>query len=137
MGVFVIIKPDAIVRGLVGKIIERFERKDLWIERVSIRRKNSAWCREHYAHLPDDIFRVIEVFMCSSELIGIVFKGDRAHAIANKLVGSTDSVEAEPGTIRGDYGSTPIMRNVIHVSDSYDDSKREISLFFNNETDQV
>ncbi len=134
MSVFVIMKPDAILRGLVGKIITRFEDKELYIERIEVRRKSATWCREHYSHLPDGVYERVQDFMLTGELIGIVFGGERSHEIAQKLVGGTDSVKATPGTIRGDFGSTPIMRNVIHVSDSAENSRRESLLFFNEET---
>ena len=136
MNVFVIIKPDAIMRGLVGRIISRFENKELYITRIEIRHKNAAWCREHYAHLSDEIYVKLGYFMTSNSLIGIIFNGERALEIARQLVGITDSVRAVPGTIRGDYGSTPILRNIIHVSDSLEATKREIELFFNDETDK-
>ncbi len=134
MSVFVIMKPDAILRGLVGRIITRFEDKELYIERVAVRRKNAAWCRNHYSHLPDGIYERVQDFMLTGELIGIVFGGEHAVETAKNLVGGTDSVKAEPGTIRGDFGTSPIMRNVIHVSDSFVDSKIEEQLFFNEET---
>lgn len=134
MSVFVIMKPDAILRGLVGKVITRFEDKELFIQRISVRRKNAAWCREHYSHLSDGIYYRVQDFMLTGELIGIIFGGEQSHEIARKLVGGTDSVKAEPGTIRGDFGTTSIMRNIIHVSDSVENSGRESQLFFDKET---
>lgn len=124
------------IRGLVGKIISRFEDKELFIVRIEIKHKNAAWCSKHYNHLPDDILEQVCEFMTEHPIIGICFAGERAHQIAKRLVGRTDSTEAEPGTIRGDYGSTPIMRNIIHVSDSFENSKRESDLFFNHRTDK-
>jgi nucleoside-diphosphate kinase len=127
-------KPDAILRGLVGKIITRFEDKELYIERIAVRRKSAAWCRAHYANLPDHIYERVQDFMLTGELIGMVFGGERTHETARSLVGGTDGVKASPGTIRGDFGTSPIMRNVIHVSDSRADSGRESQLFFDKET---
>ncbi len=136
MSAFIIIKPDASMRGLVGRIISRFEDRELLITRMEMRHKNAEWCREHYFHLSDHIYSNVEYAMTNDNLIGIVLGGGHALEVARQLVGATDSVEAVPGTIRGDFGSTPILRNVIHVSDSKENTDREIELFFNNETNK-
>ncbi len=136
MRVFIIINHDASMRGLVGRIISRFEDRELRITRMEMRHKNAEWCREHYLHLSDYIYTSVEHVMTSDNLIGIVLEGGHALEVAGQLVGATDSVEAVPGTIRGDFGSTPILRNVIHVSDSKENTDREIELFFNNETNK-
>ena len=135
---FVIIKPDAINRRLVGSIIQRLERKNLRILRIESRKKDFKWVRDMYPHVYKKLqggFRPIEyfcfsTFMISTPLIGITLEGNNAISVVRKLVGATDSREAAPGTIRGDYGTYPIMCNCIHASDSYENVEREAKLFY-------
>lgn len=135
---FVIIKPDAIERGLVGEIISRFEHKGFCIYRIARKRKNREWCHQHY----DEVFRkyphlVSEMmpFMVDASLIGIILLGQHAIETVRQMVGATDSLRAYPGTIRGDYGNHPVHCNLVHAADSLEAVNREISLFFNKETD--
>ena len=140
---FVIIKPDAINRRLVGSIIQRLERKNLRILRIESKQKDCEWVRKMYPHvvtptreLHSNIFysnsynQEFVAFMVSSPLIGITLEGNKAVSVVRKLVGATDSREAAPGTIRGDYGTYPIMFNCIHASDSYENVEREAKLFY-------
>lgn len=141
---FIIIKPDAINRRLIGEVISRLERKELCITRMEMRHKNYTWCRQHYQHIynkqkaredSEPIYSYLELFMSNVPLIGIEIYGDNVVKIVKKLVGCTDSIKAEPGTIRGDYGTTPVCYNMIHAADSEESARHEIQLFFNPKTD--
>ncbi|KKN17634.1 hypothetical protein LCGC14_0963860 [marine sediment metagenome] len=127
---FVIIKPDAISRGLIGKIISRFEDKCLKIVAIEMMEKDYLWCRLHYESISGYVYRKLEEFMLSAPLIGIVLEGPDVIRVVKIMVGSTDSLLAEPGTIRGDYGLQPIRYNVVHAADSPMAVEREIKLFF-------
>ena len=134
---FIIIKPDAIRRGLVGKIISRFEDMGLAIERIEERCKNESWCHQHYCKINDEsIYNHIRAFMVNYPLIGIVLIGDNAVERVRKRIGSTNALQAAPGTIRGDWGKYGGPFNLVHASDSLKNSNREIELYFNRETDQ-
>lgn len=138
---FVIIKPDAIRRGLIGEIIKRLERKKLFIERIERRCKTSEWCSAHYCqfnqsdHTERGIFCRVQKAMIYESLIGIEILGDRAVSVVRALVGATNSTEATPGTIRGDFGNLPIHENLVHAADSEANARREIGLFFDPSTD--
>ena len=144
---FVIIKPDAIERGLVGKTISRFEDVGLYIEKIEKRLKDTPWCRAHYAHiynatLPDFdhtaklIYTYLEQFMTGHSTIGIILVGSDAIKRVKRMTGATNALEAEPGTIRGDWGQYSGPYNLIHASDSIEAVEREIALYFDKETDQ-
>jgi len=128
----VIIKPDAINRGLIGRIISRFEDKDFKIKRIESRFKNAAWCKLMYSHLPQNTFLDQCCFMCTNILIGIKLEGPHAVQTVRRMVGCTDSTEALSGTIRGDFGTLPIRYNCVHASDSIENAERELELFFND-----
>ena len=136
---FVIIKPDAINRRLVGSIIQRLERKNLKILRIESRQKNFKWVRDMYPHIFERLqmgkwleceYMDFANFMISTPLIGMTLEGNNAISVVRKMIGATDSREAAPGTIRGDYGTYPIMFNCIHASDSYENVEREAKLFY-------
>lgn len=128
MRTFVILKPDSIDRGVVGKIISRFEDAGLEIKRISLRYKNSIWCGLHYKHLTPEVFEKVSPAM-SGPLIGIVLEGYEAVSRVKKMVGSTLPEEAQPGTIRFDFCRDPAPRNLVHASDA-DKVEDEIGLFF-------
>lgn len=141
MKTFVIIKPDAIERKLVGEIIRRFEQKNLHIVRMETRYKNREWCVGHYHEWDNDmVSRDVLTRLCDMMtnvlLIGIVLEGSEGTPQAVKqMVGATDSLLAALGTIRGDFGTRPIQNNLIHAADSEAVAKREMGLFFNPATD--
>jgi len=138
---FIIIKPDAIERGLVGEIITRLERKGLSVVRMDLRRKKADWCAAHYDQFDlrkeegREIFRRLQQAMIYQPLIGAVIEGEEAIQVVRQLVGATDSLQAAPGTIRGDFGTRPIHRNLIHAADSIANAAREEALFFATTTD--
>ncbi len=135
MRTFVIIKPDAIARGLVGEIISRFERIG-FIERIENKFQNSNWCRQHYAHIFNNtilnpkIYSNIRDFMVGSSLFGIILGGEGVIERVRRIIGPTNCLDAFPGTIRGDFGEESGCRNLVHASDCKTAVDREIKLFF-------
>jgi nucleoside-diphosphate kinase len=123
----VIIKPDAVQRGLMGKVITRFEEKGLKIVGIKMLNLKEAVLREHYAHVVDRPFYAeLAQFMSSSPVVALCLEGLNAVEVVRKLSG-TDNFEF--GTIRGDY-STSQQKNLIHSSDSLETAKNEIERFF-------
>jgi nucleoside-diphosphate kinase len=134
---FVILKPDCIARGLVGKVLSRFESKRFDIIKLRVVLKTYEWARRHYGHLTPDILELNSNFMAESRLIGVVLSGTVTIVEQlKKMVGATDSAFAAPGTIRGDLGDQPIRFNIIHCAD-YDQVDIEIKRFWDKETDYV
>jgi nucleoside-diphosphate kinase len=126
----VLIKPDAVRRGLVGEITGRFERKSLVIEALVLRTMDAALADEHYAeHLDKPFYPPLKEFMTSGPLVAGVVSGDQAVEVVRALVGSTDGRKASAGTIRGDF-SLSNRENLVHASDSPESAKREIGLWF-------
>lgn len=130
---FVMLKPDALQRGLYGEIISRLERKGLKIRAVKMFRFTPALCREHYAHHADKPFfpRLVE-FMCSAPVLALVLEGKDAVNQARGMCGATDCGKAAPGTIRGDLGLS-VQANLVHASDSEETAVKEIARFFKKE----
>ncbi len=128
----VLIKPDAVRRGLVGEVLSRLERKGLRLEAGELRTMDAALSDQHYAeHLERPFYPPLKEFMTSGPLLALVVSGDEAIAVVRTLAGSTDGRKAPAGTIRGDL-SLSNRENLIHASDSVDSAKREIALWFPN-----
>lgn len=126
----VIIKPDGVRRKLVGKIIQRFEDKNLTIHSMKLGYMTEDLVKVHYAHLLNrHFFPELVSYMTSGPVIFMVLEGDNVIDIIRMMVGATKAEEAIPGTIRGDYGM-PGTENVIHASDSKDSAIQEIIRFF-------
>lgn len=126
----VLIKPDAVRRGLVGAIISRFEDKGLKIVAAVRRTMDAELADAHYAdHVSKDFYPPLKAFMTGGPLLAMVLEGDEAIDVIRALVGSTDGRTAAPGTIRGDF-SLSNRENLVHASDSADSAKREIALWF-------
>lgn len=126
----VLVKPDAVRRGLVGEVIGRFERKGLVVEALQWRHMDAALADEHYAeHVTKPFYPPLKEFMTSGPLVAMVLSGDEAIAVTRGLTGATDGRKAAAGTIRGDY-SLSNRENLVHASDSPDSAKREIALWF-------
>lgn len=126
----VLIKPDAMQRGLAGVITARFEEKKLKLIGCKMMRLDDAILRAHYAHLTDKpFFPDIVTFMSGAPIVAQCWEGPNAVDVVRTMVGVTNPSEAAPGTIRADYG-TSIQYNVIHASDSKESAKTEISRFF-------
>lgn len=126
----VLLKPDAVRRGLVGEILRRYEAKGLRILAMDLRTINAAIADEHYAeHVERDFYPPLRAFVTSGPLIAAVVEGDAAVDVVRLLNGATDGRVAAPGTIRGDLALSN-QQNLVHGSDSTDSAKREIALFF-------
>jgi nucleoside-diphosphate kinase len=126
----VLIKPDAVRRGLVGEIVTRFERKGLVIEAMVLRTMDPQLADEHYAdHVDKPFYPALKEFMTGGPLIAAVLSGDQVIDVVRALVGATDGRKAAAGTIRGDL-SLSNRENLVHASDSPDSAKRELALWF-------
>ena len=129
----VLIKPDAVQRGLAGEIISRLERKGLKIVATKMLHMDRALAQRHYAiHKGKAFFDGLVDFIISGPVIAIVFQGDRAVEIVRQMMGATDPAKALGGTIRGDFG-IDIGHNLVHGSDSLENASAEIDLFFSEE----
>jgi nucleoside-diphosphate kinase len=128
----VLLKPDALKRGLVGQIISRLESRGLKIVAMKMIWMDEALAKRHYAvHEAKSFFRELVGFITSSPIIAAVFEGENAVDVVREAMGATDPALAAPGTIRGDLAQD-IGRNLIHGSDSVEIAKKEIELFFSN-----
>ncbi|NLY89134.1 MAG: nucleoside-diphosphate kinase [Firmicutes bacterium] len=126
----VILKPDALRRKLVGEILSRFERLGLDLLAVKMITFTEELCREHYAHLAgEEFFPKIVEYMTSGPSLVLVLSGPRAVAFVRRMVGATDPLEADPGTIRGDLAVSS-RKNLIHASSSLEEAVTEIARFF-------
>jgi nucleoside-diphosphate kinase len=126
----VLIKPDAVQRGLAGEIISRLERRGLRIVALRLFRMDEALARRHYAeHEGKAFFDSLISYITASPMIAAVFEGTSAVEVVRKTMGVTNPAEAEAGTIRGDL-ALETGRNLIHGSDSIESANREIALFF-------
>ncbi|HEX9340426.1 MAG TPA: nucleoside-diphosphate kinase [Thermoplasmata archaeon] len=127
---FVLLKPDAVHRGLVGEIVARFEHRGLKLVALKMIRVTRSLAETYYAeHKGKAFFEPLMSYVTGGPVIAMVLEGDGAVPAVRRMMGKTNSAEAEPGTIRGDLALT-IGRNLIHGSDSPASAKREIDLFF-------
>ena len=130
---FSMIKPDGIQRGLVGEILQRFERKGIKIAAMKFMMISRELAEKHYmAHKGKGFYDDLIRFITSSPVLAMVFEGEDVINIVRKLAGATSPEAALPGTVRGDY-SLDVEYNLIHASDSKESAEREISLFFREE----
>ncbi len=128
----VLLKPDAVRRGLVGEIVSRFEAKGLLIVALEHRTIDAATADQHYAeHVERDFYPPLRTFVTSGPLVAMVLEGDEAIEVVRALNGATDGRKAAPGTIRGDL-SLSNRENLVHGSDSAESAEREIALWFPN-----
>lgn len=126
----IILKPDAVHRGLMGEVVGRFERKGLKIIGMKMIKLEDAMIESHYAHIKDKPFFVgIKNFMKTSPVVVMVLSGIGAVAATRLIVGPTKAYEADAGTIRGDL-SLSTQSNMVHASDSIESGKEEIARFF-------
>ena len=126
----VLIKPDAIQRGLAGQVISRLESRGLKIVAMKMLQMDEEMATRHYeAHVGSGFFKGLVQFITSSPLIAAVLQGHNAVEVTRNTMGATNPVNATPGTIRGDL-AIEIGRNLIHGSDSVETAEREIELFF-------
>ena len=126
----ILIKPDAMQRGLAGEIIHRLERRGLRIAALRLLHVSDALARRHYAeHEGKGFYEGLIQYITSSPIIAAVFEGTNAIEAARQTMGKTNPVQAAPGTIRGDLG-LETGRNLVHGSDGPESAAREIALFF-------
>ncbi len=129
----ILIKPDAMQRGLAGEIIKRIENKGLKIVGIKMLKMDKKLVEEHYNKYKEKpFFPVLERFMSSTPIIAMVVEGIEAISVVRRMIGKTNGREAESGTIRGDF-SMSISKNLIHASDSEENAREEINRFFKEE----
>ena len=127
---FVLIKPDAVRRGLVGAVLSRFESKGLKVTALEMRLVDGALADQHYAeHVDRAFYPPLRTFVTSGPSVALVLEGDEAIEVVRTLNGATDGRKSAPGTIRGDF-SLSNRENLVHGSDSEESAEREIALWF-------
>ena len=126
----VLLKPDAVQRGLAGEIISRLEKTGLKITGMKLMQVSQDLANEHYGeHVGKPFFDGLVSFITSGPIVAMALEGNGAVAIVRKTMGATNPADSSPGTVRGDYG-IDIGRNLVHGSDSAESAKREVALFF-------
>jgi nucleoside-diphosphate kinase len=129
----IIIKPDAVQRGLVGEIIHRFERRGLRMIAMKMVWIDESLAGEHYAiHRGKPFYKSLISYITSSPVVVTVLEGNNAIEVARSTMGATAPAKAQPGTIRADFGME-IGRNLVHGSDAAQTAEREVSLFFDED----
>jgi nucleoside-diphosphate kinase len=127
----IVVKPDGFKKGLVGKIISRFEEKGFQIVNIRSFQFDTDTARKFYdAHKDKHFFNELVSFICSGKTVGCILEGNNAISTVRVMVGNTKSTEAQPGTIRGDLG-LGFTDNIIHASDSAESFIKESKIIFN------
>ena len=133
----VLLKPDAVQRSLVGRILTRFEEKGLELVALKMRRFPEEHLREHYAvHRERPFFEGLVRYMSSGPVVALALQGVEAISVVRRLVGATNSREAAPGTIRGDLGMS-FSNNLVHASDGPDTAASELAHWFGEPQETV
>jgi nucleoside-diphosphate kinase len=129
---FAMVKPDGVQRGLVGKIVQRFEERGLKISAMKMMHIPRELAERHYEeHKGKGFYEPLLSYITSGPVVCMVIEGENAVAGVRAMMGKTNPQDAAPGTIRGDF-SQVTGRNIVHGSDSPESAKREINLFFND-----
>ena len=124
------IKPDGVQRNLIGEVIRRLENKGFTLVGLKLMQVSRELAEKHYdVHKERPFFGSLVEFITSGPVVAMVWEGDGVVASARKIIGATNPLSAEPGTIRGDFGIN-IGRNLIHGSDAIETAQREVSLWF-------
>ncbi len=127
---FVMLKPDAVQRGLIGQLITRLERTGLKIVAMKFLKVSQDQAEKHYeVHKERPFYSGLVKYITSSPTVALVIEGENAVALTRKIVGATNPLDASPGTIRGDFG-IQIGRNLIHASDSVENALAELKIYF-------
>ncbi|UXR75319.1 MULTISPECIES: nucleoside-diphosphate kinase [unclassified Staphylococcus] len=127
---FVMIKPDAVQRKLIGEIVQRIERKGLKLVGAKLMIVSQSLAETHYGeHKERPFYNDLISFITSAPVFAMVVEGEDAVNVSRHIIGATNPTEASVGTIRGDLGLT-VGRNVVHGSDSVESAEREIALWF-------
>ncbi|MBC1557613.1 nucleoside-diphosphate kinase [Listeria booriae] len=130
---YLMVKPDGVQRGLIGEIVGRLEKKGLKLVGAKFMQIDEELAKQHYAeHVGKAFFPDLLAFITSGPVFAMVWEGDEAISLARHMMGKTNPLEAEQGTMRGDL-AVRMNRNVIHGSDSPESAQREIGLFFKEE----
>ena len=130
---YVMLKPDAVRRGLIGTIVTRLEQKGFIIKAMHMRLLDENILREHYAHLCDrPFFPELIAYMTSGPVVAMIVEGNDVINAVRRIVGATKTEEAAAGTIRGDFGNTT-TENLIHASDAVETAEAEIARFFSDD----
>jgi nucleoside-diphosphate kinase len=129
----VLLKPDCVQRRMMGKVLTRFEDKGLNVVGMKMLQVTPELSREHYAeHVSKPFYSGLEQFITASPIVAMVVEGLEAVTVVRKMLGATNGLKAEPGTIRGDFSSSRQM-NLVHASDGAEAAAREIQLYFKPE----
>ncbi|MBI4018639.1 MAG: nucleoside-diphosphate kinase [Candidatus Aenigmarchaeota archaeon] len=133
----IILKPDAVAKGLENDIVQKYEKAGLRMIRREELVATAATLKQHYsAHVQKGFYPSLEKFMSSGKIVAIIFEGNNAVATARKVTGSTDPMKAEKGTIRNEFGDMKladddrIMKNLVHASATKEEAEKEIKLWF-------
>ncbi|HEX9889511.1 MAG TPA: nucleoside-diphosphate kinase [Nitriliruptorales bacterium] len=126
----ILVKPDAVQRGLIGEVVTRIERKGFTLDALELRTLERDAAEEHYGeHADKPFFGELVDFITSGPLVAMCVAGDDAIKGMRQIMGATDPIEAAPGSIRGEF-ATIIGQNLVHGSDSPESAKRELGIFF-------
>ena len=126
----VFIKPDGVERALVGEVLSRFEKRMIKLKKAELRQLSPEEVDRHYEeHVDKGFYPSLKEYILSGPIFLMVLEAENVISIVRKMVGVTNSAEAEPGTIRGDFALT-MQNNIIHASDSVESAQREIANFF-------
>ena len=129
---FAMVKPDGVQRGLVGRIVQRFEDRGLKVCAMKMMKIPRELAERHYEeHKGKEFYDLLLTYITSGPVVCMVLEGENAIAALRAMMGKTNPQDAAPGTIRGDF-SQVTGRNIVHGSDSSESAKREIKLFFND-----
>ncbi|KAG2451937.1 hypothetical protein HYH02_003711 [Chlamydomonas schloesseri] len=127
---YIMIKPDGVQRGLVGEVIKRFEQRGYTLKGLKLMNVEKSLAEKHYEDLSArPFFPALVDYICSGPVVAMVWEGKGVVATGRKMIGATNPLASEPGTIRGDF-AIEVGRNVIHGSDSVESATREIGLWF-------
>jgi nucleoside-diphosphate kinase len=126
----VLVKPNGVARGLIGEIVARFERRGFTLAAARMLQVDRDLATRHYQeHVGKPFFEELVAFITSGPIMAMVVEGPAAVKVVRSMMGSTNPIDAAPGTIRGDY-ALDMGENVVHGSDSVDSAEREIALYF-------
>jgi len=126
----VLLKPDCVQRGLIGRVISRLEEKGLNLIAMKLMRVTPELARRHYAeHVKKDWYPQLETFITASPIVAMIVEGPQSVRVVREMVGATNGLQADPGTIRGDFGTSQQM-NLVHASDGPEAAHREMEIFF-------
>jgi nucleoside-diphosphate kinase len=126
----VLLKPDCLERRLMGRVLARFEDKGLDFVAMKLMRVTPELAKRHYAeHVRKDWYPELEAFITRGPILATIVEGPEAIRVVREMVGATNGLKADPGTIRGDFSSSQQM-NLVHASDGPESARREIEIFF-------